>query len=56
MCALATERRKRIEGSEWALIDTLEVQLYLDEREAYARAQAAQQVRVLKGFFRVLGF
>jgi len=41
--SMARERRGRIEGSEWALIDTLEVQLCLDERDARARHTIAQQ-------------
>lgn len=42
---MATTRRKGIEGSEWALLDTLEVDMYLREKEARAAALAAQQAQ-----------
>lgn len=43
VCQLATQRRKLIQNSEWALIDTLEVDMYMREKEARAAALVALQ-------------
>ncbi|KAG2437218.1 hypothetical protein HXX76_005881 [Chlamydomonas incerta] len=43
VCAAAGERRNNVANSEWALLDTLEVNLYLNEKDAKLRAQKAVQ-------------
>ncbi|GIL81280.1 hypothetical protein Vretimale_1091 [Volvox reticuliferus] len=45
VCAAAMERRANVAGSEWALIDTLDVALFLSEKEAQARAVREAQAR-----------
>ncbi|PNW87427.1 hypothetical protein CHLRE_02g145850v5 [Chlamydomonas reinhardtii] len=43
VCAAAGERRGNVANSEWALLDTLEVNLYLNEKDARLRSQKAVQ-------------
>ncbi len=44
VCSLAKEHRDKLANSEWALLDTLEVQMFLDDRDARARREKQQQV------------
>lgn len=48
VCDLATTRRKNVENSEWALLDTLEVQMYNDERQYRQQRTLAQQAATRK--------
>lgn len=48
VCSMAREHRDRIAKSEWALLDTLEVQMYLDEKAARARQIEAEKVRACR--------
>ena len=46
VCGLSTGHRTKVDGSEWALLDTLDVQMCNDDRErreALAHTRAAEQ-------------
>ncbi len=45
---MAKEHRDKVANSEWALLDTLEVQMHLDDTEARHRKAKAVQVRANK--------
>ncbi|EFJ46959.1 hypothetical protein VOLCADRAFT_105271 [Volvox carteri f. nagariensis] len=45
VCAAAAERRANVGGSEWALIDTLDVALFMKEKEVQQRLAREAQAR-----------
>lgn len=50
VCSLARTHRDNVKGSEWALLETLEVQMYMDERQRKERQVVAVQTATRRNF------